>query len=76
MKQLGFVIGWIIGKLITILIDIGLIIGFAFLFIGVIIIDILLRIFKVDKYYLLITDISAWCTMISEHLEDIKNKKI
>ena len=76
MKQLGFAIGWIIGKLITLLINIVMVIGFTFLFIGVIIIDILLRIFKVDKYYLLITDISAWCTMISEHLKDIKNKKL
>ena len=41
--------------------------------IGIIMIDILLKLFKVEKVYLLMTDFTAWCSLISEHLKNTKN---
>lgn len=72
---IGFIIGWIIRKLLNMLMYVWLIAAMIPLFVGIFMFDILLRIFKIDKYYLLITDITAWFTMLSEHLKSLNTKK-
>lgn len=68
------IVGWILGKLILIVIYIWLIAALIPLFIGIFLMDTLLKIFKVEKYYLLFTDFMTWLTMIGEHLKHLKTK--
>ena len=54
---------------------IWLIVALIFLCIGIFMIDILLKAFKIEKCYLLFTDFIAWLTLIGEHLDHLKNFK-
>jgi len=70
------IIHWLILKVIQLIEYIWLIAAMIPLFIGIIMIDILLKAFKVEKPYLLMVDFSAWCTLISRHLEYLKIQRI
>lgn len=76
VRKLGYILGWIIGEMIKILIYVWLFIALIPLLIGIFMFDIVLRIFKIDEYYLLLRDFSSWCGLIGEHLKNLKNKKI
>ena len=67
------VIAWLITKVIQIIEYIWLIAAMIPLFIGIIMIDMMLMAFKVERVYLLLTDFNAWCVLISEHLKNRKN---
>lgn len=64
----------LIAKLIMIIEYIWLIAAMIPLLIGIIMVDILLRFFQVEKVYLLMTDFSAWLSLIGEYLKNRNNK--
>ena len=64
---------WLIAKVIQIIEYVWLIAAMIPLLIGIIMVDILLKIYNVEKVYLLITDFGAWCALISEHLKNRRN---
>lgn len=64
----------LIAKLIMIIEYVWLIAAMIPLLIGIIMVDILLRFFQVEKVYLLMTDFSAWLSLIGEYLKNRNNK--
>ena len=73
VKKIGYVLGLIIGEMIKILMYAWLLIALIPLLTGIFMFDIVLRIFKIDEYYLLLRDFSSWCGLIGEYLKNKKN---
>ena len=74
MKTLGFITGYVLGICLKIVMYVWIIIAAIPLFTGILMMDLMLRIFGIEKTYLLLNSFTLWAETLSAYLKTHKLK--